>query len=74
MESGKFAAWAAYGVKEDLKPFSYIPRPLGAHDVEIGDVHCGICAFYVHQIDSGWDKSIYPIVPGEIISVSKKNN
>jgi alcohol dehydrogenase (NADP+) len=37
-----FHGFAALSPKTDLVPFSYIPRPLGAHDVEVRITHSGI--------------------------------
>lgn len=53
-------AYAAYEAKGQLKPFAYVPRPLGEEDVEIRITHCGICSSDLHTIDSGWGPSTYP--------------
>jgi len=63
----EFSAFAAYGKKEDFKPFKYSPRPLGKKDVDVKIHYCGMCASDIHQVDSGWGDSIYPIVPGHEI-------
>jgi alcohol dehydrogenase (NADP+) len=44
MAEEQFQAWAALEAKGQLQPWSYTPRPLGAHDVEIDITHCGMCA------------------------------
>jgi alcohol dehydrogenase (NADP+) len=53
--------------KSPLVPFSYQPRPLGPDDVEVAVSYCGICYSDIHQIDEGWGKGIFPMVPGHEI-------
>lgn len=60
-------AFAASAAKQPLEPFSYDPAELGAHDVEIGISHCGICHSDLHLIDNDWSTSVYPLVPGHEI-------
>jgi uncharacterized zinc-type alcohol dehydrogenase-like protein len=62
-----FHGFAALSPKADLVPFSYTPRPLGAHDVEVRITHSGICASDLHQVDNGWGHSKFPMVPGHEI-------
>eukprot|EP00029_Vermamoeba_vermiformis_P011410 TRINITY_DN626_c0_g1_i1.p1 TRINITY_DN626_c0_g1~~TRINITY_DN626_c0_g1_i1.p1 ORF type:complete len:348 (-),score=75.36 TRINITY_DN626_c0_g1_i1:42-1085(-) len=63
----QFKAWAAFEPKGQLSEWSYTPRPLGPHDIEIDITHCGMCATDLHRIDSGWGPSKYPLVPGHEI-------
>jgi len=77
MKEEEFHCWAAHEKSGELKPWSYKPRPQGSNDVDIKIFSCGICGSDIHQIDSGWGPSIYPIVPGheivgEIISVGSE--
>ncbi len=65
--SEQFHAWACLEKSGEIKPWTYTPRPLGDDDVEINITHCGICGSDIHQIDSGWGPSPYPIVPGHEI-------
>ncbi|KAF1321507.1 hypothetical protein FI667_g11849, partial [Globisporangium splendens] len=44
---------------EDVKPWQYQSRPLGADDVEIKISHCGICGSDIHSLDSGWGPTTY---------------
>jgi hypothetical protein len=79
--SEQFHGWAVHEPKGQLSPWSYTPRPIGPRDVEIEITHCGICAsgrenflfnhcsikhLDLHQIDSGWGPSQYPMVPGNV--------
>jgi len=73
----QFEAWAVVQKGKPFEPFTYTPRPLGVDDVDVKIECCGICASDVHQVDSGWFPSTYPIVPGhEIVGVvvSKGSN
>jgi len=67
MADYKIKAWACKDKGCDIEPWEYTPRPLGADDVEISIEYCGICGSDVHQMDSGWGASFYPIVPGHEI-------
>ncbi|WP_156504074.1 alcohol dehydrogenase catalytic domain-containing protein, partial [Oleiphilus sp. HI0066] len=39
-------------------------QPLGANDVEIDVMYCGICHSDVSMLDNSWGMSVYPIVAG----------
>ncbi|ETK71851.1 hypothetical protein L915_20969 [Phytophthora nicotianae] len=60
-------AYASFGKGEEIKPWEYQSRPLGAEDVEIKISHCGICGSDLHTMDSGWGPSTYPCVVGHEI-------
>jgi len=66
MES-EVKCWACMEKSGPAVPWQYKARALGEHDVDIKILVCGICGSDVHQIDSGWGHSIYPIVPGHEI-------
>jgi len=57
-------AYAALKAGADLTPFSYEPGPLGAHEVEIDVLYCGICHSDLSVINNEWGMSSYPSVPG----------
>lgn len=57
-------AWAAFGPRETLKPFTYEPGPLNPEDVEITVEHCGICHSDLSMLDNEWGRSVYPLVAG----------
>ncbi|KAF1321533.1 Mannitol dehydrogenase, partial [Globisporangium splendens] len=60
-------AYAGFNKGEDVKPWQYQSRPLGADDVEIRISHCGICGSDIHSLDSGWGPTTYPCVVGHEI-------
>mmetsp|Transcript_32337 Transcript_32337/g.52242 ORF Transcript_32337/g.52242 Transcript_32337/m.52242 type:complete len:351 (-) Transcript_32337:216-1268(-) len=66
-EGEKVHAWAAFGPKQELKPFEYVPRLLGDSEVEIKISHCGICGSDLHTMNSGWGPTNYPCVVGHEI-------
>lgn len=60
-------AYAAFNKGEDVRPWQYESRALGADDVEIKISHCGICGSDIHSLDSGWGPTTYPCVVGHEI-------
>jgi len=58
---------AAHAAGAELLPFRYDPGELGAHEVEIGITHCGICHSDLHLISNDWGISQYPFIPGHEI-------
>lgn len=60
-------AYAAFSANTPLAPFTLDRRDLGAHDVDIDILYCGVCHSDIHQVRSEWGKSIYPLVPGHEI-------
>jgi alcohol/geraniol dehydrogenase (NADP+) len=62
--SSAIHAYAAMAPNETLRPFSYEPGELGAHEVEVEISHCGLCYSDIHLIDDDWKMSKYPLVPG----------
>jgi len=67
MSVEKFEGWAVCEKGTPFKEWSYTPRPRGENDIDIKIICCGICASDVHQVNSGWGPSIYPIIPGHEI-------
>lgn len=57
-------AYAAEEKGMKLKPFSYDPGELGAHEVEIEVHHCGVCHSDLSMMKNDWGFSEYPLVPG----------
>jgi uncharacterized zinc-type alcohol dehydrogenase-like protein len=57
-------AYAAFAAGEELKPFQYDPGALGAKQVEIDVMYCGICHSDLSVINNEWGFSQYPVVPG----------
>ncbi|RIJ42368.1 NAD(P)-dependent alcohol dehydrogenase [Pontibacter oryzae] len=59
-----------YAVKEASAPlgdFSFERREVGAKDVLIDILYCGVCHSDLHQVRNEWGNSIYPMVPGHEI-------
>jgi uncharacterized zinc-type alcohol dehydrogenase-like protein len=59
--------YATGGPKEELAPFDFERREVGANDVLIEILYCGICHSDIHQARNEWENSIYPMVPGHEI-------
>lgn len=57
-------AYASQDVKAALGPLEITRRDLHPDDVKIKVAYCGICHSDLHQVNSDWGLSIYPIVPG----------
>ncbi|KGD70399.1 hydroxyacid dehydrogenase [Tatumella morbirosei] len=60
-------AYAAQNEKSPLAPFSYQPRQLREHDVQIEVLFCGVCHSDLHQARNEWHNTIFPVVPGHEI-------
>lgn len=63
-------ATRGYAVKSPLshfEPFDFERREVGAHDVLIKILYCGICHSDIHQARDEWGGSIFPMVPGHEI-------
>ncbi len=60
-------AYAAFSPTEDLKPWDFTRRQVGAHDVQFDIMYCGVCHSDLHQIRSEWFPGTYPMVPGHEI-------
>ncbi len=60
-------SYAAQSATTPLAPFSFERRDVGAHDVQIEILYCGVCHSDIHQARSEWGPAIYPLVPGHEI-------
>jgi alcohol dehydrogenase (NADP+) len=60
-------AYAAPDAVSPVAPFSFDRRDVGAHDVQIEILYCGVCHSDLHQIRNEWGNSIFPMVPGHEI-------
>ncbi len=47
-----------------MKPFTFDPPKLGAHEVRVAVTHCGICYSDIHAIEDFYGISKFPFVPG----------
>lgn len=63
----KSIAYAAYDAKKPLSPFQFERREVGATDIQIDILFCGVCHSDIHQVKDEWGGSAYPMVPGHEI-------
>jgi uncharacterized zinc-type alcohol dehydrogenase-like protein len=63
----KTRGYATEGPTSRLAPFDFERRELGAQDVLIEILYCGVCHSDIHQARNEWDNSIFPMVPGHEI-------
>ncbi len=63
----KTLGYATQAATTPLEPFSFERRDVGARDVLIEILYCGVCHSDIHQARNEWDNSIYPMVPGHEI-------
>ena len=60
-------AYAAQTAESPLAPFEIDRRAVGAHDVQIDILYCGVCHSDLHQARGEWANSRWPCVPGHEI-------
>ncbi len=60
-------AYAAQSAETPLAPFEIDRRTVGAHDVQIDILYCGVCHSDLHQARGEWGNTIYPCIPGHEI-------
>ena len=59
--------YAAQSATEDLAPWKFERRDLGADDIQMEILYSGICHSDIHQARNEWGGSIFPMVPGHEI-------
>ena len=59
--------YAAQTASSPLLPFQFQRREVGANDVQIRILFCGVCHSDIHQVRDEWGGSIFPMVPGHEI-------
>lgn len=59
--------YAAQTPESNLAPWNFERRDVGAHDVQIEILFCGVCHSDLHQIKNDWFPSVFPMVPGHEI-------
>jgi uncharacterized zinc-type alcohol dehydrogenase-like protein len=59
--------YAAQDATTPLAPFQFERREVGARDVAIEILYCGVCHSDIHQVRNEWGGSIFPMVPGHEI-------
>ncbi|HEX7307261.1 NAD(P)-dependent alcohol dehydrogenase [Lentzea sp.] len=62
------AAYAAPAPKAPLERTTIERREVGAHDVLIDIRFAGICHSDIHQVNEGWGRGTFPMVPGHEIA------
>jgi alcohol dehydrogenase (NADP+) len=60
-------AYAAKSATDTLAPFSIERRAVGAKDIKIDILYCGVCHSDLHTVRSEWPGTLYPCVPGHEI-------
>lgn len=60
-------AYGASASDQPVVPLNISRRAVGAHDVRIEILFCGICHSDLHQVRSEWAGTLYPCVPGHEI-------
>jgi len=60
----KVSGYAANGPHEKLEPFSYEMGELGAEQVDVKILNCGICHSDLSMVNNDWGMTTFPIVPG----------
>ena len=63
----KVISYAAVSAKEKLAPLHIERREVGAKDVQIEILFCGVCHSDLHTARNEWQNSVYPVVPGHEI-------
>ena len=59
--------YAALTAKSDLTLWNFQRREVGAKDVQIEILYCGVCHSDLHQVRDEWGGAIFPMVPGHEI-------
>ena len=59
--------YAAQTPETDLVPWNFERREVGANDIQIEILFCGVCHSDLHQIKNEWFPGIFPMVPGHEI-------
>ncbi len=63
----KVNGYVAHSAKEALVPFTFERREVGAKDVQIEILFCGVCHSDLHTARNEWQNTVYPVVPGHEI-------
>ncbi|GAM71514.1 alcohol dehydrogenase [Vibrio sp. JCM 19236] len=61
------SSYAAFNSDDYLKPYDFNRRQVGAKDVHIEILYCGVCHSDIHMAHNDWGFTQYPIVPGHEI-------
>ena len=67
MEQKRIKAFGTKAADAPLKPMTIERREVGAKDIEIEILFCGVCHSDLHTVRNEWGGTIYPSVPGHEI-------
>ncbi|MGO4293276.1 NAD(P)-dependent alcohol dehydrogenase [Chitinophaga sp. RAB17] len=59
--------YAAQNAHDTLAPWNFERREVGAHDIQIEILYCGVCHSDLAQINNEWFPGMFPMVPGHEI-------
>ncbi|GLX13835.1 zinc-binding dehydrogenase [Pseudomonas straminea] len=59
--------YAAQDSSKPLAPYRFQRRAVGANDVQIDILYCGVCHSDLHTARNEWKNTLYPSVPGHEI-------
>jgi uncharacterized zinc-type alcohol dehydrogenase-like protein len=59
--------YAAQSAESPLSHFAFERRAVGARDVMIDILYCGVCHSDLHTVKSEWAGTVYPCIPGHEI-------
>jgi alcohol dehydrogenase (NADP+) len=73
----KIISYAAMNAEKPLKPYEIQRRDVGANDIKIEILFCGVCHSDLHTARNEWHNTIYPVVPGheivgKVVAIGKK--
>jgi len=60
--------YAAQNAESNLAPWTFERRNVGAHDVQIEILYCGVCHTDYHLTKNEWFPGLFPMVPGHEIT------
>ena len=60
-------AYAAHSMNTPLTSYDFARRDVGANDVLIEILYCGVCHSDLHQARGDWGNKLFPMVPGHEI-------
>ena len=63
----KVIGYAAHSAEDKLAPYKFERRNVGAKDVEIEILFCGICHSDLHTVRDEWHNTVFPVVAGHEI-------
>ena len=67
MKNHSVKAFASQALNEPLHEMAIPRRALGAHDIEMEILYCGICHSDLHQLHNDFGHTVWPLVPGHEI-------